>query len=87
MLQTNEYGLGWNPSEQKQTFKISIGSYDDLPDIKNGAEIDPGFSYTFHITPSVVVSSEHLEATKPEVRDCKFRHETEDMEIFKVGTR
>ena len=87
VVQTNEHGKILNLAEKKQKFKISVGNHDDLPDLRNGAEIDPGYIYTFHITPSLVVSSEQLEDTEPEVRDCQFRHESQNLQLFKVWSR
>ena len=74
------------PTNEKQTFKVAIGSSNDLPDLKTSAtEIDPGFSYTFHITPSSVISSASIFPLSSETRNCRFRHETDGLNLFNVS--
>lgn len=69
-----------------QKFKVALGNPNELIDMRVGTtELDPGFSYTFHITPSRVEASKNLKFLPIEVRECRFRSENKGMILFKVS--
>ena len=71
--------------QQFQTFKVAIGSPGEVIDMNiGGTVLDPGQSYTFHITPSEVVTSRNLEGLPIWKRNCRFRNEDSDLEYYKV---
>ena len=51
--------------------------------IGTGFDVNTGYISTFLITPSQIVTSEHTKHFSREKRQCQFRHEYNEMELFK----
>ena len=65
-------------------FKIAIHDPTEIADLRQtGVEIEPGYTSTFLITPSQIVTSSSAKDLTEEQRQCRFDLENGSLKLFK----